>query len=147
MRQTSNRNTRPYARLSLMLISVASLTACASLLEEFKSAEAARNDLLPKVASGNRLPDLPASIKTCLMKEACRQDAAKAKASKQPAPQCTTADGIVLAYMQTDEEKRKCTGELARWWKEQQKIQDAASGMKKDAHPRSGKQAKVPDWP
>ena len=54
-----------------------------------------------------------------------------------------TADGIVIAYVQTEREKLACAGRLMGWWKQQQKIQqDAADAAK---HPRST--APKAGWP
>lgn len=137
--------------LLLPLMAAAFLTACGSWLsEEFQIGQSAKQELLPKVASGRRLPDLPADIKTCLLKESCRQDAEAAKKAKKPEPICKTADDIVIAYMQSEKEKISCTMALGRWWKKQREIEDAASGMVKDGkHPKSvpGQTPKTAGWP
>lgn len=146
MWHVSRRNSKPIAVLSLVLISVASLSGCANWLEELRAQEDATK--LAKVAASSpsgapKLPNLPAEINTCLMKRACQEEAATAKATGKPKPECTTADGIVIAYVQSEKEKQACTLRLAQWWRKQQKIQeDAASSSK---HPRSV--PKTAGWP
>lgn len=135
-----------YLRLPVAILVAASLTACANLLEEFKAQEAAKTELR-LAGSAAKLPDMPAELRTCLLKQACQEEAQKAKAASKPAPQCTTADGIVLAYVQSDREKRACAGSMIKWYREQQRIQESASNMKKDdGHPRSTK-PKSAQWP
>lgn len=86
------------------------------------------------------------------MKQACLADSpaptAKGKrstAKAEPKAECTTADGAVLAYVQTEDEKRQCTRRLMEWYKGQQKIQKQAGEASK--HPASGKPAKTAGWP
>ena len=144
MRQNFARSWGTCAPLWLALISAASLTGCASWLGEFKAAEAAKAELKTQIRSGVKLPDMPAELRTCLMKQACQDEAKKAKASRADPPQCQTADGILLAYVQSEREKRSCSQAMFKWYREQQKIQESASGMVK--HPRSGT-PRTPSWP
>jgi hypothetical protein len=97
------------------------------------------------VRSGVKLPDMPAELRTCLMKQACQDEAQKAKASRAEPPQCQTADGILLAYVQSEREKRSCSQAMFKWYREQQRIQESASGMVK--HPRSVSTPRTPSWP
>lgn len=133
--------------LPLLVISTASLSGCGTWLEELKAKDALlKTASLPVTQSGPRLPDLPVNLRTCLLKQSCQIDATKAKASGQPVPDCTTADGIVIAYVQGEREKRSCTDAMLSWWKAQQKIQaDAATASK---HPRSlSSTTKQAGWP
>ena len=157
MRQTSNGNSSSLGRtrispvlLSAMLMASVSLTGCANLLEEFKATEEATAALLPKIADkGPGLPDIPAGIRTCLMKQACQMKAEDAKKVGRPAPDCVTADGILLAYVQTDAEKRSCSRSLFVWWRKQQQInaeKDRAADAAAAGHPKVSKPAKA-GWP
>jgi hypothetical protein len=95
--------------------------------------------------SSVKLPDLPAALRTCLLKRSCQTEASKAKASGQPVPECTTADGIVIAYVQNEREKLACAATMVKWYREQQTIQASAE---KQGHPKTGKPpAKGPTWP
>lgn len=148
MRQRFNGKSRVFGIVSLALMSGASLTGCATWLAGLQEERQVKADLTAKVSSGVKLPDMPAELRTCLLKQACQEEASKAKASSQPAPQCTTADGILLAYVQSEREKRACSLSMMKWYREQQRIQESASGLVKDGgHPRSGKAAKTASWP
>lgn len=127
----------------LMLTSAVSLQGCESWREEFqlgeatKAAEAAVKPAPTASPSGPKLPDLPATIKTCLLKQACVKDGV-AKG------ECKTADGIVIEHVQSEKEKQSCARSMIDWYRKQQVIQ---ANAEKDRHPASGKAAKKADWP
>lgn len=149
----SSRKLRPIALRVLSALSVASLTACVSLQEEFAATSAAKVALGGTPQVGPKLPDLPNDIRICLMRQACQPDAqakgkAKTKAASAPKPECQTDDGLVLEYVQTDAEKRACTAALLRWYRKQQEIQGtAAKDANVNKHPRSGAPAQKAGWP
>ncbi len=84
------------------------------------------------------------------MKQACQMKAEDAKKVGKPVPDCVTADGILLAYVQTDAEKRSCSRSLFTWWKKQQQINaekdKAADAAAAAGHPKLSKPAKA-GWP
>ena len=144
MRPHCKKNWRGYVLPLLGLTSAVFLTACGnSLREEFdlglatKAAEEAAKPAPTANPSGPKLPDLPANIKTCLLKQACVKDGV-AKG------ECKTADGIVIEHVQNEKEKQTCARATIEWYRKQQVIQAAAD---KDRHPASGKAAKKADWP
>lgn len=148
MRPKSLANWKPFALLSLPLMASVYLTGCATLQEEFRASEAAKTALAQTSAKGALLPDLPAELRTCLLKQACQEEAAKAKMASRPAPECTTADGIVLAYVQSEREKRMCAQSMIKWYRQQQKIQEASMNMQKEGgHPRTTRPAEKATWP
>jgi hypothetical protein len=149
MRIVSNRSWQSMWPLSLALISAACLTGCANSLEEMLARQKAEQLMKPVASVANRpapAPDLPADIITCLRKSACTVDG-------KPKPECATADGIVVNYFRSEQEKLACTSALVRWYKKQQRIQAEADRKlsKSDAkkHPRSVETAgkSVPSWP
>ena len=136
----------------LSVLSVVSLTACASLQEEFAATSAAKVALGGTPQIGPKLPDLPNDIRICLMRQACQPDKPAKGKGKQvaqaPKPECQTDDGLVLEYVQTDAEKRACTAALLRWYRKQQDIQGtAAKDANVNKHPRSGAPAQKAGWP
>jgi len=83
------------------------------------------------------------------LRQACapelKASRAKGKAD-DPKPECATADQTIIALKQSEAEKRRCSMAMIKWYREQQTIAEATSGMKR--HPQSAAKSKQEaGWP
>lgn len=125
---------RRWLPLPLLILSAVSLTACSTGYEALEQAafwaekgkvQQAKADKVVASAepAPKAAPDIPPQIAVCLKHGAARArvEAKKRLAvqGKGPAP---TADEMVAAKLQTEDERNACTAKLMEWYREQQKI-------------------------
>lgn len=147
----------------LLLMSAACLTACdnwrqvaeqaaqqpATTQEQVEAkavASAAGAVAAAKPVPPRPRPDIPKDIQDCLDKAACTD------AKGVPKPDCKTADGIVVAHVQTEKERQACKLSLLKWWQKQQALERKeaeTASVSGNRHPQSGKPAAAGEakWP
>jgi len=120
--------------LPLLILSAAFLTACSNGYEALEQAALWAEKAQVQQAKAEKvvasaepapqaMPDLPPQIAACLKHGAARQRvAAKERLKAQGKGPGPTADELVAAKLQNENERNACTAALMDWYRKQQQI-------------------------